>query len=142
MTKRARKSVSLLSAALLLLLQVAPAFAVCNCDVPPGESCCNGAPEPEAEPISGCCTTAKADTSTPRFVAHGCERSVVSTDLPTVTLPTDGEGAGGSHALLAVVPHLGHPAPADAGAGLRPHLRGPPPPPEASLYLLNAALLR
>jgi hypothetical protein len=143
MMNRARKSIALLSATLLLLMQAMPALAICNCDVPPGDSCCDAMPEPVATDTASCCSTAKADTtaSDVTLTAHGCERIVVSSELPSVTVPSESQAADGALRWAIATPCAFTDIIDDVSHASPRHLRGPPSPPGAPLYVLNASYL-
>lgn len=154
MTQKPRHIVALLSAAILLFMQATPAFAICACDTPSGETCCQAPPpEPTTEEEHGCCSSEPEEpmescsdgpTGPSEFASIStppCEKDVVSSDLSSVTVPETTETRTDSTPTLAVLrASSGHaPAPNCAAFG---YLRGPPKgAPCPPIFLLNASFL-
>jgi hypothetical protein len=151
MTNRFRPAIALLSVALLMFMQVAPAVAVCLCDLPAGESCCDNHDHREtakavvesAPGPGGCCSEEPAPVAEPLPSAHcsemrtdadgqvslsppACKSDLVSADLTSAVLPMESLiGASRFADALATLP-VCEDALVAALAARQDCLRGPP----------------
>lgn len=143
-----RRTIALMSVTFLLLMQAAPALAVCLCDLPEGESCCtkpaSSATEetPVVESVGSCCAeepavveeAAPAPCSEMRSADEGqvslsppaCKSDLVSAEVPSAVLPIEfsPERTQDSSAL-ATLP-VNAPAVVAGLGATRGQLRGPP----------------
>jgi hypothetical protein len=156
MPKRTRRNVALLSATFLLIMQVAPALAICVCDLPPGEFCCDSPPSPQpvAEEEHGCCPERPVEPSHCAEPLLGpdeeqvsisepcCGKDVVSTDLSFVTLPGNTDTKKAPLAVSMVVLPPSSVSATVHDRALLGYVRGPPPKtPSCPIFLLNASFL-